>query len=118
MGVCLVVALTAAAPAPAATYRFRTTLQVQQTTTWKSFFSFSAALWRDQDLARLRHAIGGDASSEPMSAAELQSEFPGALPGWTVFFEAHPVWAIAVSTPLALAAIIAGIVLWDAIKPR
>ena len=84
----------------------------------RALFSFSTALWSDRDLGRLQQAIGGDTSDMTLNASELQSEFPGALPEWLVFYEAHPFWTLAIATPLMLAAIIIAIVLWDAIKPR
>jgi len=84
----------------------------------RSLFSFSAALWADRDLRSLQQSIGGETLDMPMRASELQSEFPGALPGWLVFYEAHPWWTIAIGTPLMLVAIIVGIVIWDAVKPQ
>jgi hypothetical protein len=82
----------------------------------RALFSLSAALWFDPDLRSLHRAIGGDSSTEPMSAEELQSEFPGALPVLTVFMEAHPVWTVVMGTPLMLAIIVAVLVVWDAVK--
>ena len=82
----------------------------------RALFSLSAALWSDHDLRSLHKAIGGDSSTEPMTAAELQSEFPGVLPGWAVFGEAHPVWAVVIGTLLMFATIVAILVVWDAVK--
>jgi len=82
----------------------------------RALFSLSAALWSDHDLRSLHKAIGGDSSTEPMTAAELQSEFPGVLPGWAVFGEAHPVWAVVIGTLLMFAIIVAILVVWDAVK--
>jgi len=82
----------------------------------RALFSLSAALWSDHDLRSLHKAIGGDSSTEPMTAGDLESEFPGALPGLSVFMEAHPVWFVVIGTPLMLAIIVAILVVWDAIK--
>ena len=82
----------------------------------RALFSFSAALWPDRDLDRLQRAIGGDASDVPLSASELHSEFPGALPGWLMFYEAHPFWTLAIGTPLMLVAVTIAVVLWDSVK--
>lgn len=82
----------------------------------RALFSLSAALWSDRDLRSLRRAIGGDSSTEPMTAAELQSEFPGALPGWAVFMEVHPVWAVLIGFPMMIAITVAIVAIWDAVK--
>ncbi|MEA2656536.1 MAG: hypothetical protein QOI23_1901 [Chloroflexota bacterium] len=82
----------------------------------RALFSLSAALWSDHDLRSLHKAIGGDSSTDPMTAVELQSEFPGALPGWSVFMEVHPVWAVVIGTLLMFAIIVAILVAWDAVK--
>jgi hypothetical protein len=82
----------------------------------RALFSLSAALWSDHDLRLLHKAIGGDSSTEPMTAAELQSEFPGALPGWAVFMEAHPVWTMVIAIPLAFAITVAIVAVWDAVN--
>jgi len=82
----------------------------------RALFSLSAAFWSDHDLRLLRKAIGGDSSTEPMFAAELQSEFPGALPGWAVFGETHPVWAVVIGSLLMFAMIVAIVAVWDAVK--
>jgi hypothetical protein len=82
----------------------------------RALFSLSAAFWSDHDLRLLRKAIGGDSSTEPMFAAELQSEFPGALPGLAVFGETHPVWAVVIGSLLMFAMIVAIVAVWDAIK--
>jgi hypothetical protein len=82
----------------------------------RALFSLSAALWSDHDLRSLKKAIGGDSSTEPMTAAELQSEFPGALPGLAVFMEAHPVWAVVIGFPLMFAITVAIVAIWDAVK--
>jgi hypothetical protein len=82
----------------------------------RALFSLSAALWTDRDLRSLQKAIGGDSSPNPVTAVELQSEFPGALPGWLIFMEAHPVWTMVINFPLALAITLAIVAIWDAIK--
>jgi hypothetical protein len=82
----------------------------------RALFSLSAALWSDHDLRLLHKAIAGDSSTEPMTAAELQSEFPGALPGWLVFMEAHPVWTVVIGTTLMFAITVAIVAVWDAVK--
>ncbi|TMC52826.1 MAG: hypothetical protein E6J20_10110 [Chloroflexi bacterium] len=84
----------------------------------RALFSLSAALWSDRDLRNLQEVIGGDSSDAPLSASELQSEFPGALPGWLLFLEGHPVWTIVIGAPLALVVVIVAIALWDLVKPR
>jgi hypothetical protein len=84
----------------------------------RALFSFSAALWSDRDLRALQQSIGGNSSDLPVSASELQSEFPGALPGWLLFYEAHPIWTLVIGTPLMLVAIIIAVVVWEALKSR
>jgi len=82
----------------------------------RALFSLSAALWSDHDLRLLQKAIGGDSSTDPMTAAQLQSEFPGALPAWAVFMEAHPVWTVVIACPLMFAIIVAIVAVADAVK--
>lgn len=82
----------------------------------RALFSLSAALWSDHDLRLLQKAIGGDSSTKPMTAAELQSEFPGALPGWAVFMEAHLAWTMVIAITLAFAISLALVAFWDAVK--
>jgi hypothetical protein len=84
----------------------------------RALFSFSAALWSDRDLRALQETIGGNTSDLPISASDLQSEFPGALPGWLLFYEAHPIWTLVIGTPLALAVITIAVVVWDGLKSR
>ncbi len=82
----------------------------------RALFSLSAALWSDRDLRSLQKAIGGDSSTDPITAAELQSVFPGALPGWLVFMEVHPVWTLVIGFPIALTITLAIVAIWDAVK--
>ncbi|TMD39998.1 MAG: hypothetical protein E6I61_13535 [Chloroflexi bacterium] len=82
----------------------------------RALFSFSAALWSDEDLRTLHQAIGGSSSDRPLLASELQADFPGALPAWLRFVEAHPVWTIVIGAPLTLVAITIVVVLWDSGK--
>jgi hypothetical protein len=82
----------------------------------RALFSLSAALWSERDLRSLQKAIGGDSSTTPITASELQLEFRGALPGWLVFMEAHPVWSTVIGFPIALAITLAIVAIWDAIK--
>ena len=61
-----------------------------------------------EDLRTLHQAIGGSSSDRPLLASELQADFPGALPAWLRFVEAHPVWTIVIGAPLTLVAITIG----------
>ena len=79
----------------------------------RALFSFSPALWDESDLRRLQKTLGGDTSLWSVNARELNEEFPGALPGWVVLTDSHPIWTVVVGTPLMFIAICLGIVISD-----
>lgn len=79
----------------------------------RALFSFSPALWDESDIRSLQQTLGGDTSLWSVNARELNDEFPGALPGWVVLIDSHPIWTIVLGTPLMFIAICLGIVVSD-----
>jgi len=79
----------------------------------RALFSFSPALWNGSDIRRLQETLGGDTSSWSVNARELNEAFPGALPGWMVLSDSHPIWTIMLGTPLMFIAICLGILITD-----